>query len=88
MPENPKGITAIIVARCGAVANVAFDTEDQKSGVTRVKRVKHDFRIPRSCNKDIKGLTKTLLDGKETGVRQPGPLKTMMLVKTLTHSWP
>ena len=35
--------------------------------------VKHDFLNLKSCNDDKEGLTKTLREGKETSVRQPGP---------------
>ena len=52
----------------------------------RVKVIKHDFQNPLSCKEDNEGLTKTLREDKETSVRQPGPLKTTMLVQTKMHT--
>ena len=42
--------------------------------------VKHDFLNLKSCNDDKEGLTKTLREGKETSVRQPGPKPRRMHV--------
>ena len=42
--------------------------------------VKHDFLNLKSCNDDKEGLTKTLREGKETSVRQPGPNRRRMHV--------
>ena len=70
----------------GAVADKQLTRKTRNLGYeNRVKVIKHDFQNPLSCKEDNEGLTKTLREDKETSVRQPGPLKTTMLVQTKMH---
>ena len=74
------------MARWGAVADKQLTRKTRNLGYeNRVKVIKHDFQNPLSCKEDNERLTKTLQKGKESSVRQPGPLKTTMPVKTPTH---
>ena len=74
------------MTHCGAVADKQLTEKTRNLGYkNRIKMVKYDFRNLKSCNEDNEGLTETSWEGKEPSVRQPGPLKTTMLVKTPTH---
>ena len=82
VPESHQVQCSYHLCTLHAVAIMVVDTENLKTRGTRTESrwSNMTFETWKSCNDDKKGLTKTLLKGNETGVRQPGPKPRRMHV--------
>ena len=82
VPESHQVQCSYHLCTLHAVAIMVVDRENLKTGVLEQSQGGQTWllKLEKSCNDDKKGLTKTLLKGNETGVRQPGPKPRRMHV--------